>query len=150
MKIISSILMAGLSVFAMHTASAFQINLGQGNFGSGSHYSKSVDISLDPLVQNALYDVTCNIIDPDAQAFPVVARFDVNVATSGPVLFDGKPLVTRQQQLTDNNEHTVKFLGVSVNWTGYKLTFTWLGGDGVADPIHYSCFASPAFGVAAK
>lgn len=128
-------------------SSAFAGNIGQGMIGSGQIYPGSANLSLSSLKEEGLYDVTCKVSDPDAQAYPVVVKFDVqSTPYSVMVYLDGQMLNTRQGRLSDNNEHTVQF--TNVKKFNDAVVLTWLAGDGIADPVHYNCSAYPVVGLA--
>lgn len=132
-------------------ANAYAINLGKGFIGSGDRHipNTTARLNLDALKDGAIYNITCNISDPDAQAYPVTLRFDIENNFTGKeisVLLDGKKLASHQGQLKDNNEHIVLFPNVQ-KAQGEVLTITWLDGEGIVDPVDYNCSAFPVVGL---
>lgn len=137
----ASTLLCGVNAYA-------SVNLGQGMIGSGLHYPASANLSLGALKDKVYYDITCKIMNPDAQAYPVVLRFDIqNTLQTVRVFLDGQELFSKQGKLSDNNEHTVTFPTILHAGMGASVVLTWLAGEGVADPVTYDCSAYPTVGL---
>lgn len=130
------------------SAYATTLHLGERMIGSGQHYPQSASLSLKPLKEGFYYDITCTVINPDAKAYPMTAAVDItNLPLPARVLFDGDELSTKQMRLKDNNEHTIKFPRVITYNTNSEVVFTWLDGEGVADPLHFNCHANASHGL---
>lgn len=132
-------------------ASNIPLPNGEGNlYDAKNGGPESVNIKLNNLNVDYIYDIFCFVKDPGAATDHSYIRFVANGVwtPSGPT-FDYELLQTDQAMLKDNGDHVLEYHSIKLygKQTDASVTLTRLGGDGIANPINYRCYAQFSTGL---
>lgn len=131
-------------------ASDIPLPNGEGNlYDARNGGPESVNIKVNSLNANYVYDLFCVVKDPGAATDPSYIRFDqAGIWTNAGPTMDGVLLKTDQAVLKDTAEHTLEYHSIKLyGQTDAYITLSRLGGDGIANPVNYRCFAQFSTGV---